>query len=160
MEVGSERWTVETLGEEGDQFLVLPPFRTARLPLRLSLDLVNRAFAVLLEFRGCVGAGRSPGRVVGMRLVMAIGAKRNPVVDMVVPGNNMMHLQSMESATYAAPATAVYQELLRFSFVETHGGLLPHLIERRSSAGAVFCAPLQEHCWVLLLHKRQAGKSR
>jgi hypothetical protein len=56
-----------------------------------------------------------------MRLVMTIGAKRNAVVDMVVPGNNMMHLHSMESATYAAPATAVYKELLRFNFVETHG---------------------------------------
>ena len=55
-----------------------------------------------------------------MRLVMTIGAKRNAVVDMVVPRNNMMHSHSMESATYAAPATAVYQELLGFSLVETH----------------------------------------
>ncbi len=120
MEIGSERRAVKTLGEECNQFFVFPPFRTAWLPFRFSFDLVNRSLAVLLEFRGCVCAGCSPGRVVCMRLVMAIGAKWNSVVDMVVPKDNMVHLHSVESATYAAPAPTVCQELLDFSFVESH----------------------------------------
>ena len=55
-----------------------------------------------------------------MRFVVTIGAKSNAVVDIVIPRNNMVHLHSVESATYAAPATAIYQKLLGFNLVEAH----------------------------------------
>ena len=55
-----------------------------------------------------------------MRLIMTIGTKRNAVFDMVITRNNMMHLNSVESATYAAPAAAVNQEFLGFSLFKSH----------------------------------------
>jgi len=57
-------------------------------------------------------------------LVVTIGAEGNSILNAIVPRNDMMHLHPVEAAAYATPATAVYEKLLYFSLVKTHGNLL------------------------------------
>jgi hypothetical protein len=51
---------------------------------------------------------------------MTVWAERNTIVYIIITRNNVMNLDSVQSATDATPATAVCEKLFNFNLVKTH----------------------------------------
>jgi hypothetical protein len=56
-----------------------------------------------------------------VRLVMAVGAKGDTVLDIIVAGNNVVHLNAMQPAANTTTPTAFGKQLLYFYFIKAHG---------------------------------------
>ena len=55
-----------------------------------------------------------------MRLVMAVGAKGDTVLDIIDAGNNVVHLNTMQPATNTTTPTAFGKQLLCFCSIKAH----------------------------------------
>jgi len=54
---------------------------------------------------------------------MAVGAKWDTVFDIIISGDNMVHLHKMQPTSNTTTATALGEELLYFYFIKAHGTL-------------------------------------
>jgi hypothetical protein len=51
---------------------------------------------------------------------MAVGAQWDTVLDIIIAGNNVVHLNSMQPAAKTTTSTAFGKELLCFGFIKAH----------------------------------------
>jgi hypothetical protein len=54
---------------------------------------------------------------------MAVGAKWDTVFDIIISGDNMVHLHTMQPSSNTTTATAIGEELRCFYVIKAHGTL-------------------------------------